>query len=388
MDAHKNTPNQKRDQRLGLLGRAVIITPAGAGGLGDQAMLDVAAQELIQQGYSVSLLPNPTSIRASVTQLSIKGGIKEKLRIVATMLRARRVIVIGADIIDGGYGATQILRRLRLARLASLFGGRTRVIGSSFSANPNPDVIAFIKEANWLEIFAREPLSQQRMEQFLGRKVTMVADSAFLLRPEISCDVAKAAMSFMSEQKAKGRRIICLNASGLVFTKIAPGALERFSTTIADWIARTPDIVPIVLAHDRRPGKAGDLESCDVLAAAVKDKAPERCYYVRENISAWDVKALAAQFDMALVCRMHLAIACLGQSVPPLSLVSMGKFEGLMLHFGLQGLTLDPATVAGDMSTLTEALNNLSRRAPALRDKIQDALAAVRALSEKNYEHL
>ena len=306
----------------------------------------------------------------------------------ATMLRARRVIVIGADMIDGGYGATQILQRLRLAQLSRLSGGRTRVIGSSFSANPNPEVIAFLKGAKGLEILARDPVSQQRMTQYLERDVTMVADSAFLLRPEITCDAARAAATFMSEQKAQGRRILALNVSGLVFRKIFPGALERFSAAVADWIARTPDVAPLVLAHDRRPGKAGDLGSCDVLAAAIQEKAPNRCHYVRDDISAWDAKALAAQFDMAFVCRMHFAIACLGQGIPPLSLVSMGKFEGLMQHFGLQGLTLDPATAAGDAVKLTEALDDLSRRAPALRATIRAALPAVRALSARNYEDL
>lgn len=365
-------------------GTAIVMTPAEAGGLGDQAMVDVAVTELSKLGYEVVLFPNPTAIRGTARTLS-PAGIGGKLALLRRLIAAKRVIIIGADIIDGGYNPGPTLRRLRFADVARRFGARVRVIGSSFSENPAPEVVRFLKAAPWVELLARDPVSKARMDAALGRDVPLVADSAILLQPEARAGTAKDALAWMEAQKAGGRRVLALNVSGLVFSKLDDGALDRFSDAVADWLAANKDIAAAVVSHDRRRGKAGDLNACDRLFEAVRAKVPERCHYVREEIEAWDAKAIAGGLDMAFVCRMHFAIACLGRGVPPLCLVSMGKFEGLMQHFGLSGLTLDPAT-AMDPDAVYRALDRLKADAADHRATIEAALPAVKAMSAKNYE--
>lgn len=365
-------------------GPAIVMTPAAAGGLGDQAMIDVAVTELSARGHDVVLSPNPTEVRGTARTLS-PSGIGGKLRLLRLLIAAKRIIIIGADILDGGYDKRTILRRLRFADLARRFGARVRVIGCSFSETPDPEVVRVLKAATWLDILARDPVSKSRMEAALGRAVPLVADSAFLLRPEARSDVATATLDWMDGQKADGRRVLALNVSALVFSKLADGALERFAAAVADWLAGNADIAAVVVAHDRRGGKAGDRASCDRLFEALSARVPERCHYVREGIAAWDAKAIAGGLDMAFVCRMHFAIACLGRGVPPLCLVTMGKFEGLMQHFGLGGLTLDPAAAMEDTAVAT-ALDRLKAGAADHRATIEAALPRVKEMSAKNYE--
>ncbi|WP_308916061.1 polysaccharide pyruvyl transferase family protein [Jannaschia sp. LMIT008] len=368
-------------------GRAVVITPAKPDGLGDQAMIDVAATQLSDAGFSVTLLPNPTPTRLGVPGVAA-GGVGGKLSILANVARARRVIVIGADILDGRYNPDTILSRLKLAAIAHRFGAKVRVIGCSFSTAPNPRVIEWLKRAEWLEILAREEVSKARMEAALGRPVELVADSAFLLRPEATTPAAHDAIAFAEAQHAAGRRVLGLNASGLVFSKVAPGTLEAYAEAVAEWVAGREDMAAMVVSHDSRPGQIGDQASCDVLAEAVGRMVPDRFHYVRDGINAWDVKGFAGHLDMVLLCRMHFGIACLGNGVPPLALVSMGKFEGLMGLFGLDGLEIDPERVAADPRSIQGRLDDLAERAPDLRTRIEAALPEVRAMSARNYAGL
>ncbi len=82
---------------------------------------------------------------------------------------------------------------------------------------------------------------------------------------------------------------------------------------------------------------------------------------------------------------MHLAIACLGQSTPPVSIVYQGKFEGLMAHFGLDGLTFAPDAVGQSPEPDTQ-LAAATDQAAALRQKIAQALPGVTALSQSNFK--
>lgn len=368
--------------------RSVVITPTVAGGLGDQAMVDVlVAQANALFGRPPVVAPNAHTVRTPSHIVNFASGPLERVRLFVKTARARRVLMIGADVLDGHYGPKLIGRRLTLARFAHLAGARVRVVGCSFSTRPHPETIARLKRMTWLEILARDPVSKARMEAALGREVPLVADVAFLLEPAIDTEPARAAAQWIDGQRQAGRRVFALNVSGLVFGKLPGDRLERYAETVAARLAEAGDVAALVLPHDWRPDRVGDLGACRVLHAAVAARLGAACHLVEQPIHAWNAKALGGLVDAALLCRMHFAIACLGQGTPPYCLVSAGKFEGLMQHFGLSGNLFDPEDFDGEdalAAPVARMLDHWQEDAETARSALPDVLA----LSRENFKDL
>ena len=65
-------------------------------------------------------------------------------------IRPRVVVVVGADVIDGHYGAMFAVRQLLSADLAARHGIPTVVSGFSFNSTPSPHVMRCITAATSL----------------------------------------------------------------------------------------------------------------------------------------------------------------------------------------------------------------------------------------------
>ncbi len=102
-------------------------------------------------------------------------------------------------------------------------------------------------------------------------------------------------------------------------------------------------------------------------------------------MQTWELKAIAGEVNLILTGRMHLAIAALGQGVPPLCVVYQGKFEGLMAHFELDGLMLDPQDVIRH-NVLSDHLEKTTARAADLGAYIRTRLPTIRNLALDNFE--
>jgi polysaccharide pyruvyl transferase WcaK-like protein len=367
--------------------RSIVIPSAAAGGLGDQAMVDVLVTEAARRfSRPPSIMPNAYAVRSSSRAIDFRQGRSRQIAGFAELARAGQVLMVGADMLDGTYGTATVLNRLRLVDMARRLGARTRIVGSSFSGAPRPEMIARLRRMSWLDILARDPVSKDRMERALDREVKLVADVAFLLEPEITCAPAERAAAWIAARRAEGRRVVALNVSGLVFKELPEGTLETYADVVAGRLARE-NVSVLVLPHDWRRGAAGDLASCRTLHDRLSRHLPGRCHLVEEPIAAWDAKALAGLVDAALLCRMHFAIACLGQRTPPYCLVSAGKFEGLMEHFGLAGNLFNP----GELITPEAMLRPVERMLAASEDDrrtIAAALPRVLDLSRRNFDDL
>ena len=368
--------------------RSIILSPTAAGSLGDQAMIDVLvtkANELF--GRPPSVLPNAYTIRSPARILDMGASRAQQIGGLAEVVRAEYVLAVGADGLDGLYGIPQRVKRLRLMEWAYRLGAKVRVIGSSFSETPRPEMIDRLRRMPWLEILARDPVSKLRMESALDREVKLVADVAFLLKPQLTSQPARRAAEWIAAARGKERRPVGLNVSGLVFQKLPKGTLERFADIVARNLAELHDIATLVIPHDWRSGEAGDLDSCRTVYEILRVRMGERCHLIDEPITSWDAKAIAGLIDCALLCRMHFAVACLGQGISPYCLVSAGKFEGLMEHFGLTGNLFDPA----DLTTPEQMLRPVNRMLQHWvhdAETVKAALPTVMALSEKNFDEL
>ena len=362
-----------------------ILTPTSAGSLGDQAMVDAATSHLADElGRRVVIGPNMFDTRSSAHGARNPGKLPVLATLAGMVLHARHVGLIGADVLDGVYSAASILKRLKVLEMAHRVGAETRVFGSSWSQTPSDQVIAFLRKAAWLRLHARDPISKARMETALDREVTLVADLAFLLRPEIRTPEAQAASRWIVARQAEGATLLGVNLSGHTLRTAPDHGTGAFSGLIGRWLDADPKRAILIMPHDRRPGMGGDMLVLERLHQALQGRFADRMYMLPQTLDAWELKALAGTVDLVLTGRMHLAIAAMGMGTPALCTVYQGKFEGLMSHFGIDDLTMAPEDVLA--GRCDQQLAAVTSRRTDLVHRIRHRLPAIMKLSRKNFE--
>lgn len=368
--------------------RAVIVSPTSAGSLGDQAMLDAVVGHLSDRaGYDVRIVPNDHVTRAVPEGRNPATGMGKLASSVAAVARADFVGFIGADVLDGVYGADGVMKRMRLMQLANALGKKTRVFGASFSRTPSDRMVAFLRNATWLEVFARDPISRERMLRATGCEAPLVADLAFSIEPDITSAAAAAAADWIRARREEGHTVIGVNFGGPATWADSEALHAGLVTAISSWLDADAARSILLVPHDLRPGRTGDVQSIAEIGAALLERFVDRVRAVSGPIQAWDAKALAGMLDLVLVSRMHLAIAALGMGVPSLCMVYQGKFEGVLSYFDLDACVIEPAACL-EPARLTAALERVLSDAPALRARIAAALPRVRDLSRANFAGL
>lgn len=361
-----------------------FISPTGPGSLGDQAMLDAATTEVITAGGMACVFPHAPALRGQVRIVNGEGALGTAWAAARAILSMSRVAYIGADVVDGVYGVATSLKRLKTLTLARRLGKQARVMGSSWSPTPAPKVAAFLRTHPELEILARDPVSQRRMEADLGREVQLVADLAFLLRSEVRSPAAQAAVCWAKHARAQGAQILGVNLSGHTVRTMPDKSVLPLAKLVMRWLDASPARRIMLMPHDVRPGFGGDLKVLKSFADTLADQYAARMHVPVGTLDAWDAKAIAGEVDLVLTGRMHLAIASLGQGTPPVSVIYQGKFEGLMEHFGLTGLTFPPEAV-GTTPDPDAQLSAASDNSAVLSAQIKAELPRIKELARANF---
>ncbi len=365
-----------------------FLSPTAPGSLGDQAMLDASTTYVTQNlGYAARVVPHAPALRSGARV--IKGqGIGALAAAGRSILRSDCVVCIGADVLDGVYSARSSLKRLRALYGAHLLSRRTRILGSSWSETPAPEVISFLKKATWLEVKARDPVSQARMERDLERDVGLVADLAFLLKPEVTTPSVAKVMTWIAEVKDKGATVLAVNPSGHTIKKLKDQSPKPLIDLVARWLDADPLRRVVLMPHDTRGGLTGDVMAAARMAEALSASHGDRVTEIKAPLEVWDAKAVAGAVDVVLTGRMHFAIGALGMGTPPVSIVYQGKFEGLMQHFDLTDAQLTIAPEELDASVADDRLARATAERKDLSERIRAALPRIGDLSRANFDGL
>lgn len=356
-------------------------------------MLDASTSHVIHEhGARAVCFPHAPVLRSDVRVCQAHGLLATPRATLKGVWGANRVALIGADVLDGVYSAGSSLKRLRALQLAHRLGRKVRVMGSSWSTKPAPEVAAFLKHATWLDVLARDPISHGRMEAAFERPIRLVADLGFLLKPEARSPTAQEAVAWVQDAKSKGGQVLGVNLSGHTIRDLPGKSVVPFVELVKRWMVADATRHVILMPHDTRPGYAGDVTVLQEMSDALTPDLGARLHTPLgpgKTLDAWDLKAIGGEIDLVLTGRMHLAIACLGMGTPPLSLVYQDKFEGLMQHFGLseEGLTIDPGAVGAD-NDADQRLEQVSKNAAALSARIKAKLPGITALSRSNFDGL
>lgn len=379
--------------------RRVAIIPGDhlslIGSKGDEAMLVAVTGQLQLNwpGLEMCVIVSTSHAAAAAEQLGFKplhiwpkNGFRPMLQGLLDEA-VDLLVVVGADVMDGYYSPKTSLQTLAVADLFARSGRPAVILGFSFNAEPAPSVIEmFNGVSNRLLVNVRDPVSWRRFQTMTRAQATLVADIAFLLKPDGSSQVHASALKWVQAQREGGRSVIGFNVHPLLVDSMSPDALEKLinaSVAALDRLISSRPVSVVLISHDNRAKQADDV-CLQAIYQRIAQHFAERVFYPREPLSAPQLKALAGLMDGVVTGRMHLAVAALGMGVPAAGLTYQGKYQGLFEHFGLPEDMLLPPAKAMDADELYSMLVLFVDRLPELQGKVRSALPDVKRLSLAN----
>lgn len=376
----------------------LILPPWSPGSLGDEASEAALASGLRTRGFArlgvISYAPsdNWQHLRLSPCGMNMHEhfhmpSAKERYRAIAELRPYGRLAVLGADVMDGAHNENGTLDRLSLVSLAATAGLETSIVSFSFNAQPAPSAVAALRSLpRTVRLVARDPVSHERLVRGLNRPVELGADVAFLLEPSFGTETVRSLHVWTESERDQGQAILGVNLSSHLIRFVPELTADRLVGCIRETLsgfASQAQSSFILIPHSFDEDDLDDQTLALALFEALPAGIRAHCRVV-PRCSAAEIKAVCGFLDLALSSRMHVAIACLGQGTPVLSMVYQGKFEGLYQHFGLEGCTLEPSA-AMNPEHLEVFLTGAFRKREALRDRILAELPRIRALAERNF---
>jgi polysaccharide pyruvyl transferase WcaK-like protein len=377
----------------------LVLPPYSPGSFGDEAVLTSVVNQLVKKGMKkVDLILYKASDDWGLAGVSGTfnmedffdfGAWRIQFRFALVVSRYQNFYVLGTDMMDGYYGASLSLQRIRLAELAAMAGTPTRIVGFSFNANPDPLCVQALKNLpGEVQMFGRDPVSHERLTQFLQRPIQASADVAFLLNPEYETDLVREVVQWARKEKGDQRLVIGISANYVLLERIKGLTYEQlvqaYANTLVELYKTYERISFLFIPHDIR-GEINDADIAKGIIDAVPAEISAHCFIVPTPCRPGEVKGFVPELDIVLSGRMHLAIACLGQGIPVACMVYQDKFEGLFRLFELKGLTIDPPD-AMKPGYLYAFLNPLIDQRVALGESIRAKVPVLQQLSLQNFE--
>lgn len=375
---------------------ALFILPAErAGNLGDEAMLVGSIQHLRSQGIQkIGIVIFESDVHWSnlglIDEVIVLHHRSDHLKFVQAAYRYTSIYCIAADMMDGFYSDDATRRLTRLGTLASKAGATVSFLGFSFNERPTLGSIQAISQLpSDVKLFARDPISHDRLTQSIERPFFLVADCAFLLKPAES-EMVATILRWIQAQRQQEQIVCGVNVNNLLLyqsEKInAKELVQVYVKALIEIFEQHPGLSILLIPHDNR-GNVSDESLAHDLINALPQSIQPYCAPLPFPCAAAEVKAVVAELDFVLTGRMHLAIACLGQGTPVVGVAYQGKFEGLFKHFNLSDMTISPQQLLEPGALSQFMLHQLPRRQD-LQTKIQATLPEIEVLARANFQRI
>ncbi|WP_197515730.1 polysaccharide pyruvyl transferase family protein [Arthrobacter sp. U41] len=372
------------------LEKHVILNSPGDGNIGDQAMFESFVNNVSQQVIAVVKSPDAYSTddiadKNKVAFLVLPHLIYSKFfghyRDIWAMGRSIRgaesFSVMGADIMDGGYGVHSSMVEWNLARTIQEAGIPARILGFSWNGQANPEVIRQAQKAGraGVRILPRDPDSLERLVKDNIEGVVQAADLVFAF----PTDSSTARPDNSGEPGGnEDEKLAVVNVSGLIGRKIEQDSEYEHILQTLDALGYRCLLLPHV-SHS----KADDIAAISKLRR--KSPMARRADVVEALISPSEVLSLVRRADMVVTGRMHLSILALSAGTPVIVLATQGKVSGLMKLFGIPDHCVEPTLGFG--KRISKLLREIEKDRSSIFDTTASNLQAVRALSQVNFRH-
>jgi polysaccharide pyruvyl transferase WcaK-like protein len=320
-----------------------LITSTGVNNIGDQAMFETFVQNAPGRILAITgpratyRIPDDAADRVRLVKLGrlIYGfGLSHRrdvARFARLATRARSVALVGADVMDGGYGVRKSVVEWALAQGAAEAGLPTRVLGFSWQQDVDQAVADAARSAveSGVVAYLRDPDSADRFEAATGAPARRAADIVFRLQGK---DDSEPAVRLAQELASRGP-LLLVNVSALIARSVD---LSRDYQRVAD-AARALGFQVLFVPH------VGDAAGGDASAIrTVVDRLAWEPGQVSALLTPQQIKALAERASLVLTGRMHLAILALSQGTPAIVLSTQGKVAGLLREVGTPDWCLEP----------------------------------------------
>src|SRR3569833_2591387 len=294
------------------------------------------------------------------------------------------LFVMGADILDGKYGAALVQRIAAYCNHSVALGIPATMLGFSFNSNPRaPAVHALSKLHLIVTVNIRDQPSLDRFARIVGISAKLCADSAFLMPP--AADSEPVTEAWIAAMRREGRTPVGVNLNAHA---LAPAIAQVCMDKLIDHIAEQlmcagvqNKLAFLLLPHDLKL-QSGDVIMLKALHSILQRKGFTHVRYTSINHPD-KIKRLTGQLDLAITGRMHLVIASLGSGTPTLSITYQDKFEGLYQHFDLSlEHTITPIQCLSD--AILRKINDAFMLRHDNRARILSHLPRVKALASRN----
>lgn len=376
----------------------LLIVPSDpntlTGALGDDAMISACVEQAQALNPHVAIHTLTSQPEAS-SQAERSGYIAEQIwqerdfpAAVLDLLQRRgfdAVAALGADIMDGYYDPVSAAQTLVTCDLASRSGVPTTVLGFSFNAKPDPQILrVFARLHAGVRLHLRDTLSLDRLKAAVNVQATLVSDSAFSLG---TAPAPEEIATWIKAQRADNRRVVGINVHPMLFESVTEEQVALIIQRVSEGLSQVSEcrsVAWLLMPHDYR-GERGDSRCLQPIAERLAPTLGDSIQMLCGEHRAAVLKGVAELLDGVVTGRMHLAIASLGKGVPTLSITYQDKFEGLYRHFSLpEWLLMNPKTLL-EHGEVAERLKLFIDNLESIKHATKAVLPSVLSLSRENF---
>jgi len=287
--------------------------------------------------------------------------------------------VVGADVVDGGYGARVAVIEWNLAQVAAESGVASRVLGFSWGAGIAPVVAgrAGAAAGAGVQSMVRDALSAERFRRDTHRDPLDVADMVFLLD---GVDRSEPEYRQAGTLSAAGP-LLLVNVSSLIASRA--DVVSEYVEIVRQAQARGMQVLFVPHVGDV---SGGDLAAIGEVRQRMADMGLSVPQAVERLLSPQQIKGLAECATLVVTGRMHLAILAMSVGTPSVVLATHGKVDGLMQMVGLRDWAVEPKT--GFAASVAPIIEDVARGDDRFAQAVRDTLPRLREMSAKNFDGL
>jgi polysaccharide pyruvyl transferase WcaK-like protein len=383
----------------------LLLPPAGEGSLGDEAMIAASIKLLNDRGvkriglitygcnYSWGWIESGIEIINLLNYL-YWGSWKDKFLFITVISRYTHFYCLGADTLDGFYQENRSILKINLVALAAKAGAQASIVNFSFNEEPKPACVRALNNLPVnIRLCCRDPLTYKRLISYIQHPMILTSDIAFLLNPDYGSVKVANAVKWIQNQKEMKHKVIGVNVNMIPFLQLqnikAEDIIKAYSDILEKLFNKEKRISYVFIPHDFRSNKegVGDI----LLAKRIIEELPrfiKDCSIILPTpYSAAEVKAICKSLDFAFTGRLHLAIACLGQGIPVITVSYQGKAVGTYQHFGIEDLVVEPIMIMQTERMINYLLSVIEKR-KSIQNNLEDKILDIKRLAELNFANL
>lgn len=370
----------------------VILNSPGEGNIGDQAMFESFVVNVEGPVLAIVKSADAYSLRqdhedSRVEFLVLPALVYSKFvshfidlwRFGRAVRGARSFSIMGADIMDGGYGQHSSLVEWNIAYSVHKSGVPSRILGFSWNGAASREIVHLARKAGkcGIQILPRDPDSYERLVQDNVQCVRQTADMVFAFKADQSADPDQPLSRSGAEHQSGDAPLAVVNVSGLIGNRINQGPEYDVILNSLRRLGYRTVLLPHV-SHS----------NVDDIAATTSlrqnSSLMSDCLFIPKLMTPTEVQDLVAGAKIVITGRMHLSILALSMGTPAIVLATQGKVAGLMKLFGFPEHCVEPTPGFG--SEVSLLIEKITAEPTIPVAKIRDNLVKVQQLASINFE--